>query len=1411
MSPVYNWTRFWVPHTGVVDLSDFGFLRDPTVYGFGTGPSAARALPDMGNLRALALLGEPGIGKSNTLKVEAARIEAAADPAVTSIYVDLRAYGSEAVLLQKVFQTPAFLKWKEGDGHLVLHLDSLDEALLRVETVGNLLAAELREQPVDRLSIRIACRTAVWPSQTLGAALSELWGPQATGVFELVPLRRRDVLEAAAKCNIEGSKFIEDLIANSAVPFAIKPLTLNMLLGLYQRDGHLPASTIELYTKGCLKLCEEQNPSRRETGRRGALNIAQRVRLAARIAAASMLCNRYAVWTGPEADGVPQEYIAISALVGGLETGEFPAFDVTNATIEEVLDTGLFSARGYQLMGWAHQGYAEFLAAKYLLEKSVDPAAVLKILKHPEGGLVPQLSTVAAWAASLDSAVRAPLLASEPMALLAADLTNWQASELSALTTSLLEGFAQKRINDFILGLALLYRKLKHPGLAAILRPYLLDKGIHLIARRAAVMIARACETTELLDDLVAIALDPTDDPGIRARAVVALPACGGDSLAPRLLPPLARGEVGPDPTDDIRGAALEQLWPNHLTGAELFALIVAPNAGYMGTYSRFLFNLPPTLKPEDLLPGLAWSTAFIRRLTAYDHEFTLARVSDAIMFKAWDVFDQPGLTDFFLENVAVRLFQHGNLCRGTDYDQNKAFQEELASNTDRRRLFLRALAATEVNQFDAFNYHRSGFVSRDDFVWLLSISPGGDTPDPALNQQSLIYLADAVVDWNSVAHGEALWAAAERWPLWRERYAIYFNGVMLDSDEVQAHYAREAQLRELREDRPPPIDPNPDQRVLATLEKFEAGDLGAFWVLNIDLTLTPTSRAVVSDLEFHINQMPGWETAGPALRQRILAAAEMYLREAPCTANTWLGTRRYQRPDFAGWRAFLLLNAEAPAIYSALPPAVWERWAPAIVGVPKATGTEHTQSEVEVYRDAYTKAQASFIAAMRLIIKVERAPPQAGDTPPDPQLIFLILRELPEVDDLSALLAGLFDELLSAHNTPEQFAALLDVLLQHNYEPARHFAESVLTGPLDDRYCQIAAVKLMRYRAAAVWPALYAYIVADQARARTLFLDLASHYRFETPFYAGVPEDQLADLYILLERLFPRSDIPDHPSGKAHYVGPLEQMGRLRDGLPRYLVASGTRQAVSALRRVAAALPQLDWLPFEITRAEEAMRVKTWAPLNLRELFALTDHGGSMLISSADELRDLLVTSLRGFEAYVAGQQTPVRGLWDLQADKTWRPVEENAISDVLKLYLERELRDRGIIANREVEVSHIAGSPVGDRTDIRVDAVRKRADGRTFDVISAIIEIKGCWNAELFTGLTRQLYGNYMIRLDAPVGIYLVMWFDKNKWDKADYRRDKTPNRQIQDVLAQLKAEAAAVPISYLVAPVVMRCPTP
>ncbi|MGJ4950245.1 NACHT domain-containing protein [Bradyrhizobium sp. HKCCYLS20291] len=1403
----YDWQRFWIARTGMLDLSDGGFLADPTGPLHRSHPATPATLAELEKYRALVLLGEPGIGKSTTLEAEAARVstDVVADR-TTSIHVDLRAYSSDTLLHQRVFGSPEFIAWTTNTSHLVLHLDSLDEALLRIDSIANLLASELPRYPASRMSLRIACRTAVWPGAILEPVLNDLWGADAVGIFELAPLRRKDVVTAAGALGVDANTFIRELYAADVVPFAIKPLTLNLLLGLFQRDGRLPRSLVDLYTRGCLKLCEETNSSRRNARRLGTLNPAQRLRVAGRLAAATMFANRYAVWTGIESDGVPEEDVAVSVLACQHEEGDLP--DITQDHVREVLDTGLFTSHGGELMGWAHQSFAEFLAAQYLVERKVSSENVLKILLHPSGGLVPQLAVVAAWIASLSKQIRDVLIASEPLVLLRGDLTGWSEGDIAALVASLLTAFECQNLRDFIPGIADYYAKLAHPHLATQLRPYIIDSRKNLVSRRGAIMMAGSCDVTELQPELLQVALDPTADPELRTRAVSSLQTCG-DQTVPAQILVLAKGELGSDPNDGIRGHALEILWPKHLCASELFAMLAQPNEGYVGAYVMFLTHtLPESLAIQDLPVALRWATSFVAS-SGYMGDFHRKSLADSILFRGWANLENSEIVEPLLDYVFACLQQSGALLRGTGHRAQEQFREALNADVVRRRRFIRAAVKRGIERMQVFYLVRAGFIRRDDFFWLL----GQHQADMPLDEATLCNMVEMTFDRDDPAHFERLYETALQWPLLWQHFLAVFEGVPLDSADAQMLRKNQEMMKEFEERRPSPLTPPPAERIETLLTRFEAGEWRAWWQLNRELTLAPASTVYGSDLEYAITGMAGWIASDEATRLRILRVAEAYLNVGETSVDEWIGTNKLFLNDLAAYRAFILMKELEPAIYGSIPLVIWQKWAPAIAGLPKNTGSERPKLHAEVVVDALSRAPAEFVGAIKRVLNSERA--EAAKADPNasvaPGVSFHVLRELEGCWESESLKQVLLDELRDPVNSDEQFRTILEMLLSAKFTPARDHAIAILSQepmPSQSRMLVVASV-LAKHCVTDAWPAIQARISQNAQFARSLFLDLASNYRFEASFFAELEEQQIAEIYVLLHRLFPVADDPKHNSGEAHFVGPHEMVGHLRDGLISLLVSKGTHAAVHAMRWTIAELPKLVWLPFLLRDAEQTMRIKTWAPLSPSEVFRLTESRERQLVQTPADLCGLLTSALRKYEAELHGEQSPVRSLWDRQGGgKMFRPVEEDSLSDHVSLFLRRELVDRGIVANREVEVGRIPGAPVGKRTDIRVDAIRRSDDGVSYDTITAVIETKGCWNAALFTALENQLYEEYLVRLRAPVGIYIVGWFDKDKWDDADGRKAATSNATIHQVQTKLDAQADAIPAGFLVRALVLDC---
>lgn len=71
---VYGWKRFWCLRSGSINLADGGYLCDPEEkWGKAHNPDLV-IFDTISHLPCLALLGEPGIGKTQALEIERSEI-----------------------------------------------------------------------------------------------------------------------------------------------------------------------------------------------------------------------------------------------------------------------------------------------------------------------------------------------------------------------------------------------------------------------------------------------------------------------------------------------------------------------------------------------------------------------------------------------------------------------------------------------------------------------------------------------------------------------------------------------------------------------------------------------------------------------------------------------------------------------------------------------------------------------------------------------------------------------------------------------------------------------------------------------------------------------------------------------------------------------------------------------------------------------------------------------------------------------------------------------------------------------------------------------------------------------------------------------------------------------------------------
>ncbi len=86
---------------------------------------------------------------------------------------------------------------------------------------------------------------------------------------------------------------------------------------------------------------------------------------------------------------------------------------------------------------------------------------------------------------------------------------------------------------------------------------------------------------------------------------------------------------------------------------------------------------------------------------------------------------------------------------------------------------------------------------------------------------------------------------------------------------------------------------------------------------------------------------MPGWLEADAATRARIIAAAKCYLQIGEPEIETWLGKDMLSYRAAGGYRALRSCLQEGPDYLASLDSALWERWAPVVLGFPLFTGTD--------------------------------------------------------------------------------------------------------------------------------------------------------------------------------------------------------------------------------------------------------------------------------------------------------------------------------------------------------------------------------------------------------------------------------------------------------------------------------------
>jgi hypothetical protein len=663
------------------------------------------------------------------------------------------------------------------------------------------------------------------------------------------------------------------------------------------------------------------------------------------------------------------------------------------------------------------------------------------------------------------------------------------------------------------------------------------------------------------------------------------------------------------DPEDELKGYALQAVYPTHLTTEEVLSCLTQPKASYIGgCYQDFVAKgLGLRLPPTDLPVVLEW----LLKDPIRDPAYPFGDLSDILILKAWDHLEDPEVLSKFAQIALLRLSQYRKMIGDS---HGTSFKQLFEENDFKRRQLLEAVISIIPNSEEEpvwlAGYTEYSLLTplKQDFLWLIEKL---QTSDSDQIQRTYAKLIRWKLDWHSADQLSSLLTVSQNSPILRTEFSLELEPILLNSHKADQARLEYIQLQEMQtpKNQRKLLDPPPKIRVLECLSHFETGLVDAWWHLCKEMTLTPTSTHYGMCFEADIAVLPGWKEADENTKMRIITAAKKYIYQGKPETGAWLGTNSFHYSALAGYKALRILSVKDPDFISIIPSDIWEKWTAIILGYPNAREDKDKEIRQRLIKKAYTNAPSEFIRALIILVDHEITEHES----------VYINRELRDCWDerlAAVLMDKVQDETLSAKNLGD----LLEDLLANQVSQARVFAESLISLPPptagEARAKAIIAAKiLVLYTEDAGWSVVWSAIQQDPEFGREVLEAVSYAVKYEGNIEQRLKEDCIADLYIFLSQQYPDSDVEQREDSEnkeltgvgAYVVGSEDSIRTWRDDIPKRLQERGTREACAALRKIIHALPKLkDELQCRLLEAEVLVRRQTWQPPQPEQILQL-------------------------------------------------------------------------------------------------------------------------------------------------------------------------------------------------------------